>query len=78
MPQQPGLRRQRGRTYWAGYPSTTPSATRHLQVLKRSSIPAMLHYYQRNYPRPPYPQTLPALPPLIVPVLMIHGLADIS
>ncbi|MBV9313993.1 MAG: hypothetical protein JO100_09675 [Pseudonocardia sp.] len=46
--------------------------------MKRSSIPAMLHYYQRNYPRPPYPQILPALPPLIVPVLMIHGLADIS
>jgi len=57
-------------------PVQGPERDRHLHALRQSSIQAMLHYYQRNYPRPPYPQAPPRPPSLEVPVLMIHGMRD--
>jgi pimeloyl-ACP methyl ester carboxylesterase len=56
--------------------SDADARSRHLEALDRSDLAAMLHYYKRNYPRPPYRES--AWPPAKVPmpVLMIHGLAD--
>jgi epoxide hydrolase 4 len=56
--------------------SDADARSRHLEALDRSDLGAMLHYYKRNYPRPPYHES--AWPPAKVPtpVLMIHGLAD--
>lgn len=48
----------------------------HLAAMERSDPQAMLHYYQANYPAPPY--AAPAAPPPKVkaPTLLIHGMED--
>lgn len=56
---------------------TDPEARKfHLAAMERSDPQAMLHYYQANYPAPPY--VAPDKPPPIVqaPTLLIHGLED--
>jgi pimeloyl-ACP methyl ester carboxylesterase len=56
---------------------TDPAARQlHLEAMQRSDTQAMLHYYQANYPHPPY--EAPTKPPPIVkaPTLLIHGMAD--
>jgi len=44
--------------------------------MQRSDPQAMLHYYQANYPAPPY--VTPSAPPPRVkaPTLLIHGMED--
>ena len=44
--------------------------------MKRSDFEAMLNYYKRNYPRPPYKEDTSKPVRLKVPVLLIHGLDD--
>lgn len=58
---------------WVGDPE---ARKRHLQAMQRSDPQAMLHYYQANYPAPPY--VTPAAPPPQVkaPTLLIHGMED--
>lgn len=52
-------------------------ARRHyLDAFKRSDFEAMLNYYKKNYPRPPYKKPTGAPPKVSCPVLMIHGLDD--
>ena len=56
---------------------TDPEARKlHLAAMQRSSPEAMLHYYQANYPAPPY--QVPDRPPPKVkaPTLLIHGMED--
>ena len=56
---------------------TDPEARKlHLAAMERSDPQAMLHYYQANYPAPPY--IAPAAPPPKVkaPVLLVHGMED--
>ena len=50
----------------------------YVEAFKRSDFAAMMNYYRANYPKisgadgaPP-----PAIPPINVPVLVIHGLKD--
>ena len=49
---------------------------RYLEALDRSDLAAMLHYYQRNFPQPPYRESAWPREKVPVPVLMIHGLDD--
>jgi pimeloyl-ACP methyl ester carboxylesterase len=49
---------------------------RHLEALHRSDFAAMLNYYRRNFPRPPYRESAWPRAKVAAPVLMIHGLAD--
>lgn len=56
---------------------TDPEARKfHLAAMQKSDTQAMLHYYQANYPKPPYtaPDKLP--PPVKASTLLIHGLED--
>lgn len=48
----------------------------YLQAFARSDVTAMLNYYRRNYPRPPYRESHWPRAKVPVPVLMIHGLED--
>lgn len=50
---------------------------RYIEAFRRSDFEAMLNYYKKNYPRPPY-KAPPAAPEAMVecPVLQIHGLDD--
>jgi len=48
----------------------------YIEAFKRSSMEGMLNYYKANYPREPY--TVPDLPNVKCPVLMIHGLKDVA
>lgn len=43
-------------------------------AFEKSSIPSMMNYYRRNYPRQPY--QVPELPKIQMPVLQFHGLSD--
>jgi epoxide hydrolase 4 len=56
--------------------SDADARSRLLEALDRSDLAAMLHYYKRNYPRPPYRESAWPLAKVPMPVLMIHGLAD--
>ncbi len=49
----------------------------YIEAFRRSDFEAMLNYYKKNYPRPPY-KAPPAAPEAMVkcPVLQIHGLDD--
>lgn len=48
----------------------------YLQAFARSDVTAMLNYYRRNYPRPPYRESPWPRAKVPAPVLMIHGLED--
>ncbi|MGE0339411.1 MAG: alpha/beta fold hydrolase [Xanthobacteraceae bacterium] len=58
---------------WVGDPE---ARKRHLEAMRRSDPQAILHYYQANYPAPPY--VTPSAPPPRVkaPTLLIHGMED--
>lgn len=43
-------------------------------AFEKSSIPSMMNYYRRNYPKQPY--QVPDLPKIQMPVLQFHGLND--
>lgn len=51
---------------------------RYLAAFKASSGEGMVNYYKANYPREPYSDSPPDLPPVKCPVLMFHGLKDVA
>jgi pimeloyl-ACP methyl ester carboxylesterase len=56
---------------------TDPEARKlHLQAMQQSSAQAMLHYYQANYPSPPYAAPTAPPPKVKAPTLLIHGMED--
>ena len=56
---------------------TDPDAkAKYIEAFKRSDIKAMLSYYKRNYPRPPYQEDTSPVVKVQMPVLMFHGLKD--
>lgn len=63
-----------GLSFWV----TDPQAKkRYIEAFERSDFEAMLNYYKKNYPRPPYkapPES--AVVKVRCPVLQIHGLDD--
>ena len=48
----------------------------HLQAMQQSNIQCMLHYYQANYPVPPYVAPTAPPPSVKAPTLLIHGMED--
>ena len=73
--QEEGAERAVTRESLCGWIGTAEDRARHLQALERSDLVAMLNYYRRNFPRPPYDRAWPGAR-VAAPVLMIHGLAD--
>lgn len=56
---------------------TDPAAkAKYIEAFRRGDFAAMMAYYQRNYPRPPYPAPPADFKKLTMPVLLIHGLKD--
>ena len=51
---------------------------RYREAFRRSDIEAMLNYYKRNYPYPPYREDSSPVIKVQAPVLQIHGLKDQS
>ncbi|HEV3039738.1 MAG TPA: alpha/beta hydrolase [Candidatus Angelobacter sp.] len=49
---------------------------KYVEAFKRSDVKAMLSYYKRNFPRPPYQEDPSPVVKTQMPVLMIHGLKD--
>ena len=60
----------------AGWVKSEAKRAKYIEAMKRSDIEAMLNYYKRNYPRPPYEEDMSDPVRLKVPVLLIHGLDD--
>jgi epoxide hydrolase 4 len=60
-----------------GWVKDEAARTKYIEAMKKSDFEAMLNYYKRNYPHEPY-REIPdgSLPPVKMPVLMIHGLKD--
>lgn len=50
--------------------------TYYVEAFMRSDFEAMLNYYKRNYPRPPYVEDRSPVKVVKIPVLMFHGLKD--
>lgn len=74
--QQPGAYTNltaEGLAFWVTDVEAKP---RYIEAFQRSDFAAMLHYYQRNYPREPYTEDTSPVVKVQCPVLMIHGLKD--
>ncbi len=76
--QQPGAAAKLTPEALAAWVKDPAAREQYVAAFRRSSIPAMLNYYQANYPREPYrfSPTEPRYPPVKCPVLMFHGLKD--
>ncbi len=76
--QQPGAAAKLSPELLAGWVKDPAAREEYVAAFRRSSIPAMLNYYQANYPREPYrfSPTEPSYPAVKCPVLMFHGLKD--
>ena len=62
-----------GLTFWVTDAAAKP---KYIEAFRRSDFEAMLNYYKRNYPRPPYELPEGWTGKVKAPVLMIHGLND--
>ena len=60
----------------AGWVKGDAKRAKYIEAMKRSDFEAMLNYYKRNYPRPPYEEDTSEPVRLKIPVLLIHGLDD--
>jgi epoxide hydrolase 4 len=60
----------------AGWVKDAAAKPKYIEAFRRSDFEAMLNYYKRNYPRPPYELPEGWSGKVKAPVLMIHGLKD--
>jgi len=60
----------------AGWVTDAAAKAKYVAAFRRSDFEAMLNYYKRNYPRPPYDLPEGWTPKVKAPVLEIHGLND--
>ena len=75
--QKPGAHKKltaEGLAFWV---TDAAARKKYIEAFKRSDFEAMLNYYRKNYPRPPYerPKEAPRVK-VACPVLLIHGLDD--
>jgi len=59
--------------FWVKDPA---AREKYIEAFRRSDLTAMLNYYKRNYPRPPYHEDTTPVVKTQMPVLMFHGLGD--
>src|SRR5579883_880923 len=62
-----------GLAFWVKDPA---AKQKYIEAFQRSDFEAMLNYYKRNYPRPPYREDTSPVVKTQMSVLMIHGLED--
>ncbi|MEZ5402873.1 MAG: alpha/beta hydrolase [Bryobacteraceae bacterium] len=74
--QQPGAHEKLTPEMLAGFAVPESERPKYIEAFRRSSFEAMLNYYKRNYPRPPYREPEGDMPKVNVPVLLFHGLKD--
>lgn len=60
----------------ANWVTDADAKKKYIEAFQKSDIEAMLHYYQRNYPREPYKEIGGEVVKTKMPVLQIHGLKD--
>jgi pimeloyl-ACP methyl ester carboxylesterase len=48
----------------------------YIDAMKRSDLTALMNYYRRNYPSPPYVEDTSPVVKMKMPVLMLYGLKD--
>ncbi|MBL8207050.1 MAG: alpha/beta hydrolase [Blastocatellia bacterium] len=75
--QQEGFHKNLKAEQLAGWVKDPEAKKKYIEAFHKSDFEAMLHYYQRNYPREPYdqPNRFPDIK-VKASVLMIHGLGD--
>ncbi len=74
--QLPGAHKQLTAERLAGWVKGEAKRAKYIEAMKHSDFEAMLNYYKRNYPRPPYEEDMSEPVRLKMPVLLIHGLDD--
>ena len=74
--QQPGAHEKLSAERLIRWVKGVAKRAKYIEAMKRSDFEAMLNYYKRNYPRPPYKEDTSKPVRLKMPVLLIHGLDD--
>lgn len=74
--QDPGFYKQISLERLGAWVSDPEARKLHLAAMERSDPEAMLHYYQANYPAPPYAAPTAPPPKVKAPTLLIHGMED--
>ena len=74
--QLPGAHKLLNAERLAGWVKGEAKRAKYIEAMKRSDFEAMLNYYKRNYPKPPYEEDTSEPVRLKMPVLLIHGLDD--
>lgn len=74
--QQEGFETQLSVEQLAAWVTDPEARQRHIEALKRSDLTAMLNYYRRNFPSPPYEEDASPVVKTKMPVLMLYGLKD--
>ncbi len=74
--QEPDSHKKLSAAGLAAWVKDPAARAKYVEAFERSSLEAMMAYYQRNYPRPPYAAPAGSVTPLAVPTLMVHGLKD--
>ena len=74
--QLPGAHKLLSAERLAGWVKGEAKRAKYIEAMKRSDFEAMLNYYKRNYPKPPYEEDASEPVRLKMPVLLIHGLDD--
>ena len=74
--QQPGAHEKMNAERLTRWVKGETKRAKYIEAMKRSDFEAMLNYYKRNYPRPPYIEDFSEPIRLKMPVLLIHGLDD--
>jgi pimeloyl-ACP methyl ester carboxylesterase len=74
--QEPGAHEKLTAEGLAGWVKDPQARARYIEAFKRSDFEAMLNYYKKNYPRPPYREPAGQVIRINCPVLLVHGLDD--
>lgn len=74
--QQEGFENQVKPEQLAFWVTDAGAKEKYIEAFRRSDIKAMLNYYKRNYPHPPYRAASSPAIMTQMPVLMFHGLKD--
>ena len=76
MFQQEGAEKQLTPENLSAWVKDPDARAKYIEAFKRSDFKAMLNYYKRNYPKPPYQEDPTPVVKMQMPVLMFHGLKD--